>query len=225
MKTAAEAAVLADECVLTHRSNFRAPVYHAPGKWEEKRPPCHGKSDYTAQGHFQSDKVCNFCKERGHWKAECPKANARRGNSGVCAVSVAPVSVCPQQLKCGRGSEFSMFMPEGRVSLLGGNSVPVRILRDIAAFDSYILSSVLPFSGDSDTGDFVLMRGMGLNVEPVPLHSLCIDCGLVKGMGLPWGSAQSCRSAGWMSSSGTVLLAAGCGPTVHHPPLCHLHLW
>ena len=180
VKTAAEAAVLADEYVLTHRSDFRAPVYHAPGRWEEKRSPRYGESDYTTRGHFQSDKVCNFCKERGHWKAECPKANARRGNSGVCAVSVAPVSVC-QQLQYGRGSEFSMFMSEGRVSLLGGNSVPVRILRDTAAFDSYILSSVLPFSGDSDTGDFVLMRGMGLNVEPVPLHFLCIDCGLVKG--------------------------------------------
>jgi len=109
VKTAAKAAVLADEYVLTHRRDIRAPeggMYRAPSKWEEKRPPRHGKSEYTARGQFQADlsKVCNFCKGRGHWKAECPKTNARRGNdggqgnSGVGAVSVAPVSVSPQQL-------------------------------------------------------------------------------------------------------------------------------
>lgn len=189
VKTATEAAVLADEYVLIHGSDSWAPeaggMYRTPGRWEGKQPSRHGKSEYTERGHFQSSfsKICNFCKGRGHWKAECPKANARQGNSGVCAVSVAPVSVVspPQQLKCGRGPDFSAFMSEGRVSLVGGNSVPVKILRDTAAHDSYILSSVLPFSRDSDTGDFVLMRGMGLNVEPVPLHSLCIDCGLVQG--------------------------------------------
>lgn len=194
VKTAAEAAVLADEYVLTHGGDFRAPesgMYRGPSKWEEKRPPRHGKSEYTTRGQFQSDfsKVCNFCKGRGHWKAECPKANARRGNSGgrvnsgVCAVSVAPVSVVssPQQFKSRREPDFSAFVSEGRVSLVGGTSVPVKILRDTAAHDSYILSSVLPFSRDSDTGDFVLMWGMGLRAEPVPLHSLCIDCGLVQG--------------------------------------------
>lgn len=68
------------------------------------------------------------------------------------------------------------------MSLVGGNNnVLVKILRDTAAHDSYILSSVLPFSGESDTGDFVLMQGMGLKVEPVPLHSVYIDCGLVQG--------------------------------------------
>lgn len=71
VKTAAEAAVLSDEYVLTHRSDFRPPepgVCRGPGQWEEKRPPRHGKSEYTTRGHFQSDfsRVCNFCKGRGH---------------------------------------------------------------------------------------------------------------------------------------------------------------
>lgn len=57
----------------------------------------------------------------------------------------------------------------------------VKILRTMAAHDCYILSTVLPFSGESDTGHFVLMLGMGLKVEPVPLHSVYIDCGLVQG--------------------------------------------
>lgn len=62
------------------------------------------------------------------------------------------------------------------MSLLGGNRVTVNILRVTAEYDSYILSSILPFSGDSDTGDISL----GLNFEPVPLHFLYINCGLVQ---------------------------------------------
>ena len=61
------------------------------------------------------------------------------------------------------------------------SSVPVKILRDTAAFNSYIVSSVLPFSHQSDTGDYVLMRGISLTVLPVLLHKLVLNCGLVQG--------------------------------------------
>ena len=37
------------------------------------------------------------------------------------------------------------------------NKVPVKILRDKGAKDSFILASVLPFSQDSDTGNCVLV--------------------------------------------------------------------
>lgn len=149
--------------------------------------PRHGKSEQATRGQFQSNslKICNFCKGRGHWKADCPKANSRRGNggqanSGVCVVSVEPVSAVSLSQQCTprREPDFSAFVSDGHVSLVGGDTcVPVKILRDTAAFDLYILSSVLPFSENSNTGDFVLMRGMGVKVEPVPMHSLILDCG------------------------------------------------
>ena len=50
-----------------------------------------------------------------------------------------------------------------------GSDVKVKILRDTGAFNSFIVSSVLPFLQSSDTGDCILMRGMGLNVLPVPV--------------------------------------------------------
>ena len=59
--------------------------------------------------------------------------------------------------------------------------VLVKILRDTGAFNSFIVSSVLAFSQSTDTGDCILMRGMGLNVLPVPVHKLELDCGLVQG--------------------------------------------
>ena len=61
------------------------------------------------------------------------------------------------------------------------NKVPVKILRDTGAKDSFILSSVLNFSQDSDTGDCLLVQGMGLKTLSVPLHKVSLACGLVNG--------------------------------------------
>ena len=63
------------------------------------------------------------------------------------------------------------FVTEGFVSLLeGDDKVPVKILRDTGAFDTFIVASVLPFSENSDTGDFIPVLEMGMNVLNVPLH-------------------------------------------------------
>lgn len=73
-------------------------------------------------------------------------------------------------------------MSEGVVSLVGSEEkVPVNILRDSGALDSFIVASVLPFSTDTATGDSVLVKGMGLNVFPVPLHRVVLCSDLVKG--------------------------------------------
>lgn len=77
--------VLADEYVLTHRNDF-------PGV--QKQHPWHGKSEYRTWGQFQSEKACTFCKGRGHWKTECPKANARRGKGGREPIKFGGVGLC-----------------------------------------------------------------------------------------------------------------------------------
>ncbi|KAK0152176.1 hypothetical protein N1851_006450 [Merluccius polli] len=75
--------------------------------------------------------------------------------------------------------DISAFVSDGHVSLLGsGIKVP-----------------------ETDTGDYILMRGMGLTVLPVPLHKLELDCGLVQGevaMGAEW-RVVSCMSNTWAS--------------------------
>lgn len=78
--------------------------------------------------------------------------------------------------------DYLPFITEGFVSMLGSkNLVPVKILRDTGASDSFVLESVLPFSAETDSGNSVLIRGIGLNNLSVPLHKLILDCGLVKG--------------------------------------------
>jgi len=57
----------------------------------------------------------------------------------------------------------------------------MKILRDTGAKDSFILASVLPFSQDTDTGDCVLVQGMGLTTLRVPQHKANLSSGLVDG--------------------------------------------
>ena len=56
------------------------------------------------------------------------------------------------------------------------------MLRDTAAKYSFIVESALPFSAESATGDFVLMRGMEMGLAAVPRHTIVLDCDLVQGV-------------------------------------------
>ncbi|KAF0047719.1 hypothetical protein F2P81_001352 [Scophthalmus maximus] len=81
-----------------------------------------------------------------------------------------------------RVGRFPAGSSDGFVSLVGGNDkVPIKILRDTRAFDSYIVDSVLPLSEETDRGEGILSRGIGLTVLPIPLHKMILSCELVQG--------------------------------------------
>lgn len=72
-------------------------------------------------------------------------AGARVSLESAVSVSV-PCFSRPQQLRRRREPDFSAFMSDGRVSLDGGKTnIPVKILRDTGAYDSYILGLVFFF--------------------------------------------------------------------------------
>lgn len=96
---------------------------------------------------FDSTKICNYCKDKGHWKAYCPRHgnNGAQGKSAALAASVKHVSptVSARQQDGGgvknslEDPDFSAFMSEGVVSLGGcDTTAPVKILRDTGAVDS-----------------------------------------------------------------------------------------
>lgn len=71
-------------------------------------------------------------------------------------------------------------MSDGFASLPGDvHKVPVKILRDTGAKDSFILASVLPFSQVTGTGECVLVQGMGLTTICAPLHKVRLSCSFV----------------------------------------------
>ena len=219
VKTAAEAAALVDEYVLTHRvrsyrSNDVRAVNSAGsqspgGFWDSGSSPRQGGPFRSVQGSqpFELNDICNYCKQRGHWKADCPLRRAARqtglgrvhpnalvvplntltGIEMCGGVFPTPSAACPFPSQQGvhgppQRPDFSAFLSNGYVSLVpDGVKVPVRILRDTGSFDSFIVGSVLPFSQDSDSGDVILVRGMGLKVLSVPVHKFMLDCGLFQG--------------------------------------------
>ncbi|XP_044000295.1 uncharacterized protein LOC122847010 [Gambusia affinis] len=202
VKTAAEAAKLADEYVLLHRGGrgyqtgndfgYRSGSQSFVGghaKEEGVGPDLNSRSERVSGGHVYLDPtdVCHYCKARGHWKRECPKRGAQVKSAAFAASEKHAGFVSSKQVGVGRKytldqGDFSPFISDGHVSIVGSDAtVPVKILRDTGAFNSYIVSSVLPFSEETNTEDHVLMQGMGLLVEQVPLHKLTLTCGLVQG--------------------------------------------
>ena len=191
-KTPGQAAVLADEYVLIHRGNFSA------SDSEKVRRESFYQND-GSRPYFRGDPgmrdrlavvgTCNYCKGNGHWKSDCPhlKSKHKFPNAQIKPAalvrSLSPVAVEQvEHMQQKSMKEYEPFISDGFVSLLGSDErVPVKILRDTGAVDSFVRKSVLPFSSDTDTGDVVLVRGMGMVVFSAPLHNFALVSGLVNG--------------------------------------------
>ncbi|KAK0132100.1 Retrovirus-related Pol polyprotein from transposon 412 [Merluccius polli] len=114
------------------------------------------------------------------------KTPTKTVNCAQCTVSVEKdpsTTHCEQsELYSSSIADYAPFVTEGFVSLTGDtHRVPVKILRDTGASESFICQSVLPFSDESDTGNCVLIRGIGLQSFPVPLHKVHLFSGFVNG--------------------------------------------
>lgn len=120
VETPEQAAILADEFVLTHKSVF-ADVYAQTAT--VVRSP--SKNDRVFSARFDPMKTCNYCREKGHWKLDCPvlekisRRNVARSPVNS-AVSVAPVQAEKSFGKDSNAEFLSSYLPfitEGRVSL------------------------------------------------------------------------------------------------------------
>uniref|UniRef100_A0A667ZMH0 Integrase catalytic domain-containing protein n=1 Tax=Myripristis murdjan TaxID=586833 RepID=A0A667ZMH0_9TELE len=186
--TALRAAELADDFLLTHRSGF-AGVRERVGDDSSFTRGRFSKSG-LARGASASvrpgrSNLCNFCHGEGHWKDQCPLLRRKSG-----APSPAPAMLCAsapveKAVEVGDGdrSGFEPFIIDAQVSLVGSAEyVNIRVLRDTGARHSFIVQSALPFSADTQSGDFIVMRGMELGFVPVPRHNVLLDCDLAKGV-------------------------------------------
>lgn len=203
VKSPSEAAILADEYALTHKSHFGT---HADFRKSDFSPKhkllLPGGSYQRPQQKFGTvgstgpvnANTCRYCLGEGHWKKACPLLKSKKSGQVKPVVMAAPVKapVSPpvyqgepdprvkaeyQSSQC----DFSAFISDGVVSLSGEPNVPIKILRDTGALDSFILETVLPFSVQSDAGSCLLIRGMGLVPFASPLHKIRLTCGLVEG--------------------------------------------
>ena len=189
-KTVGEAAALADQYALTHRSDWvkvpSGPREGAVGRgvWSVGS----GMPEVNGANWRDVERVCHFCGKKGHVKADCYALKNRSKPMSVesAALSAPVVRVVPDQHShrvCEKGpGDYLPFVSAGFVSLTrDSEKVPVKILRDTGALSSFILASVLPFSEQSDTGETALVRGMGLSVVSAPVHRLQLFSDLVQG--------------------------------------------
>lgn len=109
-----------------------------------------GKSGGTISEKFVSSRDHQPCKKTA---------------SSHVLLSCTTVSVTPEEVERPVrtvAADYSPFNSKGFVSLPRSNTQDeVAILRDSGAFDSFVLRSILPFSADTDTGEDVLVCGMG----------------------------------------------------------------
>uniref|UniRef100_A0A667WFT4 SCAN box domain-containing protein n=1 Tax=Myripristis murdjan TaxID=586833 RepID=A0A667WFT4_9TELE len=192
-----EAAVLADEYVLTHRRIF-GERYN--GDKSQKAEVVFPKVDQQQSTGKSDPSLCNYCHQKGHWKKECTLLKERNKPSQVKSAGLAaPIHtlttgdaselVVPFEMQVKPtdisdiDSGYAPFMSDGFVTLIGSDmKVPVRILRDSGALHSFVREAILPFSPSTDTGSCVPVRGMGLQTLFVPVHKLFLSCDLVQGV-------------------------------------------
>ncbi len=198
VKTPSDAAVLADEYILTHKRIFGEQKLKSYGPKAFDRSqldldPVYSKQD--TENTARKDTNCNYCQKSGHWKNRCPALKKKgfdvsqvKSTALTVPVESTKNSLTPFQMRTKTlaaaeiAAGYAPFISEGFVSLVGSNEkVAVKILRDSGALNTFICDSVLPFSPQSDTGRCVPVRGMGLTTIFVPVHKMFLSCSLVHG--------------------------------------------
>ena len=111
------------------------------------------------------------------------EGTASKGGSGCGVLDLPGEGQCFSESAIGHvGEGYGPFITDGFVSLVGSSEKrPVKILRDTGATETFVVESVLPFSGQSSTGNVVLIRGIGMQSMSVPLHNIELSSDLVKG--------------------------------------------
>lgn len=191
--TLAEAAVSADEFVLTHRKVFSQELpsshfYSSGDKFISEESPsqnfsrsCKSVSRPKVNGRNtarQGDRrVCFYCLDPGHLISECREWNKKNAKTKSVALTQTLPGVREVEM-----SGYEPFILDGQVSISDSPVIQVSVLRDTGSFQSFVLESVLPFSDKSYTGTDVLVRGIEMGCVRVPLHEMELRTDLVSGI-------------------------------------------
>lgn len=189
-----KAAVLADEFELTHKVNFDSEQGEQKGRalFNRSRFPKPLPTVSTvstrklATASTPVEKVCFYCKNSGHFIADCPVLSKKQESCKPVALIKSAKNYSTQNMdqpvqKCELAGSSS-FLMDGFVSL--GHSTtkkPIKIWRDTGAFQSLILHYFLQFTDQSALGSNALVQGFGGGYLSLPMHNLKLETGLVSG--------------------------------------------
>ncbi|XP_076859481.1 uncharacterized protein LOC143512733 [Brachyhypopomus gauderio] len=179
VSTLSNAAICADEFVLTHRTVFTTPVLRSESTSHSLRSRTSVSPVATEAPAPPDSRECFYCHVQGHIIANCPalkKKNARSAKKVHCTNIKVPSSSAD--------SVFEPFLFDGTVSLCESDPARKTItgLRDTGAAVSLLLDTVLPLSEDTYTGQDVLVQGIELGVRRLPLHNIYLHMEGIAGM-------------------------------------------
>ncbi len=180
----AQAAVLADEFMLTHKG-----VFFVTRTEKSMVTSLSLTQDFREKAGMQKSKElrdCFYCHKPGHLIADCLVLMRKQQSKNPKSVALMK-TVLPSELSCCTDVcdiNYKPFVMPGFVSLSGKEEDrrEICILRDTGAMQSIMLSDVLPFSDESYCGSNVLIRGIERQVVSVPLHNVQLCCSLLSGV-------------------------------------------
>lgn len=182
-----QAAVFADEYTLTHKGVFpvtRSDRNVRPTEFVQNQSVRNARVK-TAGSSSSEARECFYCHKPGLLIAECAmlkrKQHLLQAKSVGLLKTLSPPCIFENEVPDPNYKPFVMF---GTVSLTGNvvDQKEVRILRDTGTSQSIMLADVLPFSGESSCGSNILVRGIEMQVVPVPMHHVHLNCTLVSGL-------------------------------------------
>nr|XP_055067825.1 uncharacterized protein LOC129449084 [Misgurnus anguillicaudatus] len=198
-----EAALMADEFVLTHRgstshlNDLHRPKTSILGKgkttFERQHVAQNSSADYVVPTRVKGELICFYCKKVGHKISDCmilKKKERSAKTVGLISTSCENHSPPTHSVKMQKvisevenvksHNDYAPFLTEGTVSLPGSErTVPVCVLRDTGASQSFLLEGLLPLSDSTATGAHVLVRGFEMGFMEVPLHHIHLNSKLV----------------------------------------------
>ncbi len=179
-----QAAVLADEFVLTHKSVFIS----ARSDKTLALPSLQNSNPRVKVSPLQSKETreCFYCHKTGHIIADCLtlKQKQQQGQpKPVGFVKTVPVRSDNVQKTDEVDENFKPFVMKGLLSINGRpeDQTEVQILRDTGANQSFVVADVIPLSEQTSCGSSVLIQGIEMGVVKVPLHRVHVQCQLLTG--------------------------------------------
>lgn len=179
VSTLKEAAVIADEFVLTHKTVFVQKHEVTTREPPPRKDPSSPRRTFASR----TERECFYCHKLGHVVVECP-ALKRKNQSPKGVGLIKTIHAKRGDQSEGVDPCFKPFLLDGTVSLTGKpeDEKPIRILRDTGGSRSVILSDVLPLSDHSSCHGSILIQGVEMGYVEAPLHYVYIKSKLVNGI-------------------------------------------
>lgn len=192
MSSWSQAAVLADEFFLTHKNvcsltlNEKSLGLATPSV--QPQADCTKASPFTATENCE----CFYCHKAGYVIADCfalkrkmqqqPDSSKQSKPAGLIKTLPAPPEIVAT-VSCSPDPSYGPFIFPGLFLLSGKpeDQMPVKILKDTGAAQSFMLTDVLPLSDQSSGGSNVMVQGIKMGFVLVPLHHVHLHCDLVTG--------------------------------------------